>query len=490
MRNIKHIGLKLLVIISVGLSGCGGESSSNNITPSLPINSVPIANAGIDQDINTTSLVILNGSLSSDLNSNILTYTWSITSAPTGSNASLSDATVVNPKLSVDIDGSYIVQLIVNDGFINSIADTVIITASTIESVFIPITKEALGKLFFNDKSFSLTRKMSCATCHNPDHAFIDDRNNNISRAVSVGDDGFSLGDRNTPTLNYALYSPDFSFSIDAYQGGQFFDGRAINLIEQAKAPFLNSVEMQMPSESNVIDRVLESNNYIFQMKSLYGENIFDNKSTAFHALADAIATYEASSEFSTFDSKYDRVKTGLETFTNQETQGERLFIEKACNTCHIDAVRPLTNAPKALFTDFRYHNLGVPKNIDVRLANAKGVSFVDNGLTENSNVDINVSGQNGRFKASTLRNIAVTGPYMHNGKFQDLKTVVHFYNTRDVNGAINPETSAPWESSENRFNLLIGVRMGDLGLNTREEDAIVAFMKTLTDKRYENLIN
>ena len=88
----------------------------------------------------------------------------------------------------------------------------------------------------------------------------------------------------------------------------------------------------------------------------------------------------------------------------------------------------------------------------------------------------------------ATLRNIAVTGPYMHNGLFKDLKTVVHFYNTRDVEGAINPETGLPWEEGEVDATKNVN-ELGDLGLTDEEEDALVAFMKTLTDKQYEHLI-
>ncbi|MBE0498727.1 MAG: hypothetical protein IBX43_05720 [Campylobacterales bacterium] len=97
-------------------------------------NSAPVANAGVDQNVNTTSTVTLNGSLSSDANLNALTYVWSIISKPTGSNATLSSATAVNPTLVADLDGSYVVQLVVNDGIVNSVADTVTVIASTSNS--------------------------------------------------------------------------------------------------------------------------------------------------------------------------------------------------------------------------------------------------------------------------------------------------------------------------------------------------------------------
>ncbi|HFU74053.1 MAG TPA: c-type cytochrome [Helicobacteraceae bacterium] len=343
----------------------------------------------------------------------------------------------------------------------------------------ITTTKVSLGETLFNDPNLSLTRNQSCATCHNPDHAFIDDRDNGINGAVSAGDDGFSLGDRNAPMVTYALFSPNFS-NDGEFIGGQFFDGRASDLVEQAKGPFLNPVEMQMPSESAVVDRLLENDDYVTQMKTLYGETIFDDPSDAYDALADAIGTYEASSEFQTFDSKFDRVKAGQATFTAQEAQGEQLFRDMRCATCHDDR----GNNPR--FTNFRYENIGIPKNEDVLIANGLGTDHIDHGLLDNPNVTNNR--EDGKFKVSSLRNIAVTGPYMHNGVFQNLKTVIHFYNTRD-NGGINPETGNAWEPSEITANRVGGDRVGNLGLSDAQEDAIVAFLKTLTDDRYEALI-
>ena len=339
--------------------------------------------------------------------------------------------------------------------------------------------KQSLGESFFNDKSLSLTRNQSCGSCHNPDHAFIDDRDNGIDGAVSAGDDGFSLGDRNSPMVAYAIFSPEFA-NDGEYIGGQFFDGRASNLIEQAKGPFLNPVEMQMPSESAVVDRILENSNYISQMQSIYGDNVFDDPSNAFNALADAIAAFETSAEFQSFDSRFDRIKAGQANFTAQEAQGERLFRDARCTSCHDDR----GNNP--IFTDFRYENIGVPKNSDARIANGLGLAHVDHGLLDNPTV--NSTGEDGKYKVSSLRNIAVTGPYMHNGVFQNLKTVIHFYNTRD-SGGTNPETGAPWEASEVTANRVGGARVGNLGLSDSEEDAIVAYLETLTDDRYETLI-
>ena len=103
-------------------------------------------------------------------------------------------------------------------------------------------------------------------------------------------------------------------------------------------------------------------------------------------------------------------------------------------------------------------------------------------------NPAVNDTDLQGAFKVSSLRNVAVTGPYMHNGKFQDLATVVHFYNTRDVLNATNPETNALWEIGEFHSGRNTD-ELGDLGLSQSEEDDLVSFLKTFTDERYEHLI-
>jgi len=341
--------------------------------------------------------------------------------------------------------------------------------------------KMALGQALFHDKNLSLNRTMACATCHEIDHAMIDPRGSALLGA-SLGDDNLSRGDRNAPMAAYAAYAPSFHFNSGEglYIGGQFHDGRAKDLKAQAKGPFLNPLEMMMPNESAVIERVKENSALVAQFKAIYGESIFDDDLKAYDALAESIALFEMSPVFAPFDSKYDRFLAGQESLTPLEQEGLRLFEGKAmCSACH-----PATteNGTRPLFTDFSYDNLGVPVNHALR--NENGVTDVDNGLGK----VVNEPSLNGAFKVATLRNIAVTGPYMHNGLFKDLKTVVHFYNTRDVEGAINPETNSTWEPGEVDENKNVA-ELGNLGLSDAEEDAIVAFLKTLTDKQYEHLV-
>ncbi|RLA70744.1 MAG: methylamine utilization protein MauG [Epsilonproteobacteria bacterium] len=344
-------------------------------------------------------------------------------------------------------------------------------TQSSTVSVVIS-TKEELGESLFSDTSLSLTRTMSCATCHDPLHAFIDTRANGVNGAVSLGDDGSSLGDRNSPMASYASFTP--SFDLTNLSGGQFLDGRALDLTEQAKGPFLNPVEMQMPDESSVIDRVRENDSYVATMESLYGETIFDDTDSAYTAIADAIAAFESTAAFSPFDSDFD-----TNTMSAAAIRGRDLFRSRRvnCVRCHDD------RGDNALFTNFTYENLGLPANTNVRSQNGHGL---DHGLLDNP--DVSAQTEDGKFKVNSLRNVAVTAPYMHNGVFQDLKTVVHFYNTRDT-GGINPETGSAWEAAEiNRPNIVTN-DVGNLGLSDAEEDDIVAFLEALTDAKYKDLI-
>ena len=169
-----------------------------------------------------------------------------------------------------------------------------------------------LGKKLFFDKNLSKNRTLSCASCHDPKHAFIDARFtiNPVDGALSVGDDGITLGGRNAPTIMYAKITPNFFQMDDGTRvGGQFWDGRAKNLKEQAKGPFLDPAEMMMPDAGSVVKRVKENATYTQELKKLYGKEIFNDNDKAYDAIAQAIAKFEKTAEFSPFDSKFDRSK-------------------------------------------------------------------------------------------------------------------------------------------------------------------------------------
>ena len=351
---------------------------------------------------------------------------------------------------------------------------------------------EALGKALYFDANLSGNRRQSCATCHNPETGFADARGNRTGNAVSLGDDGESLGDRNAPTASYARFSPKFHKNDQGeYIGGQFHDGRAPGLAEQAAGPPLNPVEMNMPDPAAVVARVQENPTYTSILERLWGKDIFENTDQAYAAITEAIAAFERTDEFAPFDSKYDRYLRGEYQMTRQEDLGMTLFFSQQftnCNRCH--QLRPRQCMAEETFSNYEYHNIGTPVNRLVRAANGLGDEHVDRGLLENPTV--NDPAQKGKFKVPTLRNVAVTAPYMHNGVFQDLRTVVLFYNqynSRAARRQINPETGKPWAEPEVRENRSLKDLRHGPALNDKRIDALVAFMKTLTDRRYEHLL-
>jgi cytochrome c peroxidase len=233
-----------------------------------------------------------------------------------------------------------------------------------------------------------------------------------------------------------------------------------------------------------------------------------------FDQMAQSIAGYEASHEVTAFSSKYDAVLAGKAQFTPQEKQGYEFFRGKArCNECHRDG----GPGEDPLFTDFTASNIGTPANPDLPyygenvpdargyVANKFGASFVDGGvgaflsnghpLSQPSAVDARwkplAPNNRGRFQVPTLRNVDkrpspdFVKAYGHNGYFKSLKQIVHFYNTRDVLPRCaerDPrEGTDCWPAPETTENMNKS-KTGNLGLADQEENALVAFMQTLTD--------
>jgi cytochrome c peroxidase len=353
-----------------------------------------------------------------------------------------------------------------------------------------------LGQKLFFDTMLSKNGTQSCATCHNPENAFIDDRANGVRGAGSLGDDGKSIGDRNAPTAAYAMFSPKFHFDTkkNEFIGGQFHDGREHTLKGQAGGPPTNPVEMGIPSKEFMAQRLENDINYNKEFKSIYGDDIFKNSAKTYEMMAQAIGAFETTKEFAPFDSKYDRFLKDEYDLTVLEDLGRTLFFSNNNNNCASCHVLKIEDAPKETFTNYQYHNIGVPQNNELMAKNVVDPkTFVDHGLMQNPMVKKleNAKEFDGKIKVPTLRNIAVTGPYMHNGVFQDLTTVVKFYD-KYVNKkqSINPETNKPWDKPEveigkEDMKLLTNAKT----LSERKIEALVAFMNILTDKRYEHLI-
>ena len=207
----------------------------------------------------------------------------------------------------------------------------------------------------------------------------------------------------------------------------------------------------------------------------LFGPDAFDDVEAAYDNIAAAIAAFERSPEMNPFTSKFDYWQRGQATLTAQELLGLQVFTNKGkCSTCHTLVENPTDpDVERSLFTNFRYFNIGVPKNPNNPFYNQPpqfnpdGAAFIDYGL----GAAIGVTTENGKFKVPTLRNVELTAPYMHNGVFATLEEVVDFYNADDNNPPPPPEVDND-----------ISADVGFLGLTPEEKAALVAFMKTLTD--------
>ena len=345
----------------------------------------------------------------------------------------------------------------------------------------------SLGRALYFDKNLSLNKTQSCATCHNPEAGFVDDRDNGVQAQASLGDNGTSIGDRQAPSAAYSMFSPSFHYDKKKkeYIGGQFWDGREKTLAGQAGGPPTNPDEMAMPSKSAIVRRLKENLFYVEIFKKVYGENIFKNDDTAYLKMTKAIEVFEQSDFFAPFDSKYDRYLEGKYDLTPLEDLGRSLFYSNAntnCSSCH---TLKKEDQKRETFSNYEFHNIGTPINTALRAKN--GVRKKHDGLLNNPLVkDIK---HQGKYKVPTLRNVAITSPYMHNGVFSDLKTVILFYDKfNNKKNIINPETNkawrnAEWENTINKKDLKMKK------LSERKVDALVAFLKLLTDKRYEHLL-
>ena len=272
------------------------------------------------------------------------------------------------------------------------------------------------------------------------------------------------------------MFNPPFGYdsSAGSFLGGLFVDGRVNTLEDQAKKPFLNPLEMNNADTGSVVAKVKNASYYNLY-KNVYGD--ISDVAVAYDNIADAIAAFERSPELNPFTSKYDYYLKGQAFLTAQEINGLTLFndtVRAQCANCHLTT--PDAASGKILFTDFTYNNDGVPRNLynpfyTIPPAfNASGANFIDYGL----GALLNNHDHDGEFRVPSLRNIAISAPYFHNGAFGTLEEVVHFYNTRDVPGS----GFAPPEVPRNVDSL----ETGNLHLTAQEEADIVAFLKTLTD--------
>jgi len=379
---------------------------------------------------------------------------------------------------------------------------------------------EKLGKSLFFDK-ISSPDWMSCADCHSPDVGWTGPVvGTNRHGAVYRGAVPTRFGNRKPPSSAYATLSPVFYYDENEglFIGGNFWDGRATGEVlgnpaaDQALGPFLNPVEQNNADKAAVCQQVAASK-YAELFVEVWGEEIDCGETVlavAYDRIGLSIAAYEASAEVNQFSSKYDAYLGGDAELSETEAWGLELFEGKAmCAACHPTDF-PTETAP--VFTDFSYDNLGIPRNPknpfydmdeefldDGSPINPAGDAWVDRGLgafLETRTEWASVAEKNeGKHKVPTLRNVGkyfgngAPKPFSHNGYFKSLKTLVHFYNTRDVKpscpNAFTTEKEALkmgcWPEAEVAENVNTD-ELGNLGLTDEEEDAIVAFLITLSD--------
>jgi cytochrome c peroxidase len=288
-------------------------------------------------------------------------------------------------------------------------------------------TKEELGRKLFFDNILSKDRTINCSSCHNPEYAFAD------TATFSLGIGGKRTA-RNSPGLTNLSGRTHF-----------FWDGRAASLEEQAMGPITSPDEMGLPIDE-AIERLNKDTYYAEAFKKIF--KAAPNKDN----LLKAIAAFERTLE--TSNSPYDRYINGDDNaLSAAAVRGRAIFIGKGnCNNCHSGED----------FTADRFKSIGLFNGKDLNDAGRAGITKDQTAL--------------GEFKIPGLRNVAVTAPYMHNGKFKTLRQVVEYYN--------NP--SAVVKDNINRDLSL----EKPLNLTFTEIDDVVEFLKALTDDRFAKNIS
>jgi cytochrome c peroxidase len=311
--------------------------------------------------------------------------------------------------------------------------------------------KIELGRKLFFDARLSADRRISCASCHDPKLAFTD------GRATASGIAG-RRGERNSPSLLNAMFNT-----------GQFWDGRADTLEDQAVQPLINPLEMGNNSYDEVVNRLRAIPEYRAEFRSVFGAEV------KIELIGKAISAYERT--LVSGDAPFDRFIGGDQSaISDAAKRGFALFRGRArCSRCHTfsDAL--------PFFSDFNYHNTGVAANhpnfdklsrqayaaietdkaremID-ELAKQEGGQELGRVLVTYQVFDI------GSYRTPSLRNIALTAPYFHDGSAKILTDVVRFYNQGGRQN-INRE----WD-------------LGALSLSEDEQRDLAAFLESLTGR-------
>jgi cytochrome c peroxidase len=325
--------------------------------------------------------------------------------------------------------------------------------------------KIALGEKLYMETRFSTTGEVGCFTCHDPEKAFTDS-----PLKTSEGINKLT-GTRNSPTVINS-----------AYMTTQFWDGRSPDLEDQALHPFINPVEHGLENHDPILKIVRKDPEYKKAFKEVFGK---EGKEITMREVTLAIAAFERT--VISGNSPFDRYYYGGEedAMTEQQKRGLDIFLnEGRCVSCHV------IEQTQAIFTDNRFHNIGVGiNNIQDEVPELAG-NFLEADMTL-SEVDVEVltdprTSELGRFaishgfddlgafKTPTLRNVAVTAPYMHDGSVETLEDVMVHYMNGGVTEAGDPV---------NDF-LSGGIR--PLNIEIEQIEDLVAFMEALTSPEFE----
>jgi cytochrome c peroxidase len=358
-----------------------------------------------------------------------------------------------------------------------------------------------VGQKMFYDKSLSGSGRLACTSCHDPDHAYAPA--NDLD--VQPGGKALTLtGARAVPSLRYKQVIPpytDFAVNPDGVSapapgGGYTQDGRAATLADQARIPLLSLNEMANDSPAAVVAKI-RAGDYAGLFEQAFGADIFSHPDIAFQRATEALQAFQLEDySFHPFSSKYDlwaRNKIGG-TFTIQEKRGFAVFMNREkgnCSACHYPG--PGLQGTSAMFTDYAYAAIGVPRNPNIP-AN-RDSRYYDLGICSRPDHANRASDRLcGMFKTPTLRNVATRHAFFHNGRIKTLHDAISFYATRDT----NPERWYPtvhgvvlkYDDLPKRYRGNIDSQMPLDGrpagsqppLTEQDIDDLEAFLNTLTD--------
>jgi len=355
--------------------------------------------------------------------------------------------------------------------------------------------RAALGRQAFFDTRLSEPAGTSCASCHDPRQAFAGNHGSRLG--VPLGSRPGLVGVRNTPSVLYAAYVPTLFFYQDDDAlaptpfGGLFADGRADGVPDLVRHPLLNPLEMHNRSLDEVV-RKLRAGAYADGLRRAFGPQALDTTAGAIAALGKAMESFLQSREMAPFSSRYDAWVAGKASLSAQALRGLKLFQNPDkgnCASCH--KFNPTSSNPaRSMFTDYGFDAIGVPRNRAIPAT--RDARYFDTGLCATAAArGWPDSGQwCGYFRTPSLRNVAVRARYMHNGVFSSLRDAVAFYATRSIeperwykDGQLFDDVPRRYQGNVNAATLPYNRRKGMApALDDAEIDAIVAFLRTLTD--------